>query len=78
MRENFELEKIFSMIDPIRFGLSEILVLVKMWYFKKKKTRDFFSSKHWVSMCGAAPKDDEQALNDVFEDVGKVSQPEYV
>ena len=72
MRENFELEKIFSMIDPIRFGLSEILVLVKMWYFKKKKTR------HWVSMCGAAPKDDEQALNDVFEDVGNVSQPEYV
>lgn len=29
-------------------------------------------------MCGAAPKDDEQALNDVFEDVGNVSQPEYV
>jgi hypothetical protein len=42
MRENFELEKIFSMIDPIRFGLWEILVLLKMWYFKKKKTRDVF------------------------------------
>lgn len=50
----------------------------QMWYFKKKKTRDFLSTKHWVSMCGAAPKDDEQPLNDVFEDVGKLSQPESV
>lgn len=44
---------------------------VKDVVFQKEKDQGCFSTKHWVSMCGAAPKDDEQPLNDVFEDVGK-------